>query len=71
MSDLEFILTNSNIDSNNITDGARKFIKEKLIPHYEFMSHPVFGSTAVICHSKTNEVRNFNAVDIVSLLKSI
>lgn len=71
MTDLEFILTNANIDSNNITDEARTFIKEVLIPYYEAVSNPVFGSTVVISHSQTNEIRNLNIAEIVSLLKSI
>ena len=71
MTDLEFVLTNANIDSNNITDEARTFIKDVLIPYYEAVSNPVFGSEAVISHSQTNEVRKIALADIVSLLKSL
>lgn len=71
MTDLEFILTNANIDPNNITDKARTFIKEVLIPYYEAVSNPVFGSTMVISNSQTNEVRTLDLKEIISLLKTI
>lgn len=71
MTDFEFILTNAGIDADNITDEAKTFIKDVLIPYYEAVSNPVFGSEAIISHSQTNEVRKIDLSKIVTLLKSL
>ena len=71
MNDLEFILTDAGINYNNISNEAKIFIKEKLIPHYEFSNNQIFGSTIFITHSKTQESRKLNAGNIVSMLKKL
>ena len=70
MTNLEFVLTNANINTNNISEDEIKFIDETLIPQYESMSNPIFGSSIVISHRKTNEVRRLNVKEIVNSLKN-
>ena len=63
MNNLEFVLTNANTTINDV-----EFINTQLIPHYKFLIN--LGTNSInICHSNTNEVRNINLDEIITLLE--
>ena len=71
MTDLEFILTNFRIDPKNITERDMKWIKNELIPHYEFYSQPFLPATSITLHTITKEVRTINNAEMLAALKAL
>lgn len=71
MTNLEFILSSCNINSEKIDEREKKFIKEVLIPHYEFYNQPWFPATSITLHCLTKEVRTINNAEMLAALKSL
>ena len=71
MTDIEFILSAHNINYSSISADEVKFIKEKLIPHYERCSNPIFGEYIYMNNEKLNECRKFKTNDVLNILKSV
>lgn len=71
MNDLEFVLTDAGVNYPNIPENQILWIKEKLIPYYEFYTNSLNCKTHFIQHSKTKECRTFKGDDIISMLKNL
>ena len=73
MTDIEFILKDSGINNkvNALTESEKKFIKMKLLPHYERMSNPVFGGYDNIFNTNVGEFRKIKIAEIVEGLKNL
>ena len=73
MNNIEFILNDAGITSkiNELTEREKKFIKVKLIPHYEFLNNPAFGGYDNIFNTNVGEFRKIKVADIVEGLKNL
>ena len=73
MDNIEFILNYAGITSkiNDLTEREKKFIKVKLIPHYELMSNPVFGSEHTIFNQYTGEVKTLKTSEIAEIIEKL
>lgn len=73
MTDIEFILNDAGINNkiNALTEREKKFIKEKLIPHYEYLNNPVFGGYDNIFNTNVGEFRKIKVSEIVEGLKNL
>lgn len=71
MTNLEFILSSCNINCEKIDEREKKFIKEVLIPHYEFYNQPWFPAAFTEVHTTTREVRKINVAEAINLLNSV
>ena len=67
MTNLEFVLSASNININNVSEAEIKFIDETLIPMYAFSA--LLSSTTHICHPETGEVREIDVKEMFENLK--
>lgn len=73
MNNIEFILNDAGITSkiNSLTNDEKKFIKEKLIKHYEFMRNPIFGNEHTIINEKTGEVKTLKTSEIAEIIEKL
>ena len=73
MNDIEFILNDAGITSkiNDLTEREKKFIKVKLIPHYEYLNNPVFGGYDNIFNPVMGEFRKIKIAEIIENLKNL
>lgn len=73
MDNIEFIIQTSGINNkiNYLTEREKKFIKVKLIPHYEYLSNPVFGNEHTIINEKTGEVKTLKTSEIAEIIEKL
>lgn len=67
MTNLEFVLSASNININNVSEAEIKFIDETLIPMYAFSA--LLSSTTHISHPETGETREIDVKEMFENLK--